>query len=297
MQKFTIRDIENMCGIKAHTLRIWEQRYHFFKPKRKESKHRIYDNEDLKQLLRVAFLYHQGWKVSRIAALSPEEILETVRQLEKQTIAQKSFVITLLEAAIAFDEKSFNQTLDDIIAKFGLEDAVLNICFPLLNRMGLLWMTNNIIPAQEHFSSYLIQHKIIAETQKLPYPPKRSTVMLLYTPDGEHHELPLLFINYLLRYYGVNTIYIGTNIKFEHVKLLLEQDASIQIIYFHSITHFSKYDIDDYLELICTHFPKKQFIASGASIQSATRSFLNLRLLKSDEAIRKFVKNQSATLE
>jgi DNA-binding transcriptional MerR regulator len=297
MQKFTIRDIENMCGIKAHTLRIWEQRYDFFKPKRKQSKHRIYDNEDLKQLLRVAFLYHQGWKVSKIAVLSQEEILETVRLLEKQTVEQKSFILTLLEAAIAFDEKSFNDTLNDCIIKFGLEDAVLNICFPLMNRMGMLWMTNNIIPAQEHFSSYLIQHKIIAETQKLPVGEKSNPVILLFTPDGEHHELPLLFINYLLRSNRVHTVYIGTNIKFEHVKLLLQQDLSIQMIYFHSITHFSKYDIDDYLELLCTHFPEKKVIASGTSIQPATRTFLNLRLLKSDESIKKFVKNVTAILE
>ncbi|HVG12015.1 MAG TPA: MerR family transcriptional regulator, partial [Flavisolibacter sp.] len=113
MQKFTIRDIENMCGIKAHTLRIWEQRYHLFTPKRRESTHRYYDDEDLKKLLRIAYLYHSGWKVSKIADLGAEGIAEIVRKTQTAGNNFAGFVLQLLEAAVDFDETRFNQVLDE----------------------------------------------------------------------------------------------------------------------------------------------------------------------------------------
>jgi DNA-binding transcriptional MerR regulator len=295
MQKFTIKDIENMCGIKAHTLRIWEQRYEFFKPKRKESQHRFYDNEDLKQLLRVAFLYHYGWKVSKIASFSQVQILEEVRKIESAGANQHQAVLSLMEAAIDFDEKAFAHILNDLTSRFGLERCILDICFPFLQRVGLLWMTNNIIPAQEHFSSYLIQHKIISETQKLPNSKVATPGILLFTPDGEYHELPLLFIHYLLKLNGWRIVYLGAAIKLDHVKEVIKQDASIDYLFIHSITNFTKYDIDDYLELLVTSFPSKKIIASGASIQSATRSFLDVQLLKSDADIHNFIYKKATT--
>src|SRR4051812_33881111 len=117
MQTFTIRDIENLTGIKAHTLRIWEQRYSFFTPKRKDSQHRIYDNEDLKQLLRIAFLYHNGWKVSRIATLSPEQVAGIVRESAIGNENHALFISQLMEAAIDFDEYSFITILNSLFEK------------------------------------------------------------------------------------------------------------------------------------------------------------------------------------
>ncbi|HYH16033.1 MAG TPA: MerR family transcriptional regulator [Flavisolibacter sp.] len=289
MQKFTIKDIENMCDIKAHTLRIWEQRYQFFTPKRTEGKQRYYENEDLKRLLRVSFLYHHGWKISKIAAMNEDQIIDAVREMEKESTSYQHFILTLIEAAIDFDEKIFNQVLDDLIEKFGMEVTIANICYPFLKRIGVLWMTNNIIPAQEHFASYLIQHKIIAETDKLTNKLGNKPMILLFTPDGEFHEMPLLFLHYMLKKWGWPTIYLGTNIKQQHLKEVSKQEG-IEYIYTHIITNFTRYEIDDYFELLCQSFPDKTIVASGAMIQSATRSFVNLRLLKSDEAIYSFIK-------
>jgi DNA-binding transcriptional MerR regulator len=288
MQKFTIKDIENMCDIKAHTLRIWEQRYQFFTPKRTEGKQRYYENEDLKRLLRIAFLYHHDWKISKIATLNDEQIINAVRDLEKVSDDYQHFILTLIEAAIDFDEKIFNQVLDELIRKFGVEITIAKICYPFLKRIGVLWMTNNIIPAQEHFASYLIQHKIIAETDKLPSNSGSRPLILLFTPDGEFHEMPLLFMHYLLKKYGWQTIYLGPNIKLQHLKEVAKQD-DIRYIFTHIITNFTRFEIDDYFELLCTSFPSKTIVASGASTQNATRSLVNLRLLKSDEAIYSFI--------
>jgi MerR family transcriptional regulator, light-induced transcriptional regulator len=294
MQKFTIKDIENMCDIKAHTLRIWEQRYQFFTPKRTEGKQRFYENEDLKRLLRIAFLYHHGWKISKIAALNEEEIIAAVKEIAKISEDHQHFILTLLEAAIDFDEKIFNQLLDELIGKFGVETTISKTCYPFLKRIGVLWMTNNVIPAQEHFASYLIQHKIIAETEKLPTTNSNKPQLLLFTPDGEFHEMPLLFLNYVLKKWGWSTIYLGANIKLQQLKEVAKQEQ-IEYIFTHIITNFTRFEIDDYFELLCQSFPSKTIVASGASTLSATRSFVNLRLLKSDEAIYAFIKDKTAS--
>jgi DNA-binding transcriptional MerR regulator len=288
MQRFTIRDIEHMSGIKAHTLRIWEQRYDLFTPKRKESKHRYYDNEDLKCLLQIAFLYHNGWKVSRIAQLNPEERIDAVSQTEINSVNYKLYIIKLLEAAIDFKEKSFVQVLDELIHSVGLEKCVTDVCYPFLQRVGLLWMTNNIIPAQEHFSSYLIQHKIIAATEKLPEVSDQVEGVVLFAPEGEHHELPLLFINYLLKKHQWRTVYLGSNIKMTQLSKFVG-DNNIPYFFLHVLTNFSGFEIDDYLEKLCATYPHKKIVASGAGIQQTQRGFLNLMPLKSDKDIYSFI--------
>src|SRR6478672_6586541 len=212
MQVFTIRDIENLTGIKAHTLRIWEQRYDLFTPRRKESQHRIYDNEDLKQLLRISFLYHSGWKVSKIAALSEGQITGLVNEATIGNINYRVFINQLIEAAIDFDEKRFITVVNQVTEKIGFEKCVVDLCYPFLVKIGLLWSTNNVIPAQEHFTSYIIQNKIIVETEKLEMGNTTPSIVLM-SPKGEFHELPLLFINYLLKKSGWGTVYLGSNIQ------------------------------------------------------------------------------------
>jgi DNA-binding transcriptional MerR regulator len=287
MQRFTIKDIENMCGIKAHTLRIWEQRYDFFKPQRKESRHRYYDNEDLRQLLRIAFLYHGGWKISRIAALSRDQMNEQVEILRRHFPVHEQYILSLLEAASSFDEPAFTRLLDDMILRIGLEECVTQVCYPYLLRVGLLWMTSHIIPAQEHFSSYIIQHKIIAETDRLPAPKPGQATIVVFSPEGEHHELPLLFINYLLKKEGWQTIYLGQDISIKKLSPAVTKNAGY--LFLHLITNFTGFEADDYLEKLCRSFPDKMVAASGVSVQDAKREFVNLKLLKSDAEIRRFI--------
>ncbi|MDB5196805.1 MAG: hypothetical protein JWP88_1176 [Flaviaesturariibacter sp.] len=287
MQRFTIKDIENMCAIKAHTLRVWESRYDFFKPQRKESQHRYYDNDDLKKLLRVAFLYHGGWKISKIAALSDEQINSEVESLRQKSPDHEQNILTLLDAAIDFDESKFNKLLDGMIANIGLEECITKVAYPYLLRVGLLWMTSHIIPAQEHFSSYLIQHKIIAETDKLPMAGKERPVIVVFAPQGEHHELPLLFINYLLKRWGWQTIYLGANVGLKQLPGTVMQQASH--LFLHLITNFTGFEVDDYLESVCKAYPDKIIAASGLSVHLAQRQFVNLTLLKSDKSIQDFI--------
>lgn len=293
MQTFSISDIENLTGIKAHTLRIWEQRFSFFQPKRKESKHRIYDNEDLKRLLRVAYLYHHGWKISKIATLSDEEMTQLMAQAPAGPDQYDSHISRLLEAMLDFQEYQFTSVLNEIIEKVGFENCIVQVCYPYLVRVGNLWATNHAIPAQEHFSSYLIQNRVLVETDKIALNDKPAEVVLI-CPQGEFHELPLLFLNYLLRKKGWSTIYLGTNIKIPALEELV-QATQCPRIYLHLITNFTGYEVDDYLELLRKKFPEQQIIASGEGAQKAQRNFVNVQILRNDRMIYDFVNRVSFT--
>ncbi|MEI6947796.1 MerR family transcriptional regulator [Paraflavisolibacter sp. H34] len=287
MQYFAIKDIENLCGIKAHTLRIWEQRYDFFQPKRKGTAHRIYDNDDLKQLLRISFLYHNGWKISKIAALDNQGILEEVRKAEVTPSNYPLYLLQLLEAAVDFNEARFTGLMDEISRQVGFDKCIVEVCYPYLQKVGMLWVTNRVIPAQEHFSSYIIQNKIIAETEKLKAV-EGAPRMVLFSPEGEFHELPLLFLNYLLRKGGRNVIYLGKNIR-RDVLREFKEDASIHYLFLHLITNFTGLYADEYFEELCRTFPDKTIVASGTVVHDIQRPFMNLKLLKSDKEILEFV--------
>jgi DNA-binding transcriptional MerR regulator len=294
MYQFTIRDIENLCGIKAHTLRIWEQRYNLVTPKRKESKHRLYDNEDLKKLLRISVLYHRGWKISKIAQLDSREVIKAIHDTTPGAEEYHYHIAQLIEKAIDFDKEALVQELEHVIQSMGFEKSVVQVCYPLLQKIGMLWMTDSLIPAQEHFCSYIIQHKIIAETDKLLPPSKEAPEILLFSPHGEHHGLPLYFINYLLRKYGWTTLFLGTNVKKDLLKQFAVQQ-NITHLFAHVITNFTGFGLDDYFEEICKTFRDKQVVASGAAVFNIQRHFTNLLLLKSDDAIYQFVQKGRTT--
>ncbi|MGZ5191727.1 MAG: MerR family transcriptional regulator [Flavisolibacter sp.] len=287
MQQFTIRDIENLTGIKAHTLRIWEQRYEFFTPQRKESKHRFYDNEDLKKLLRISFLYNNGWKVSRIASLSHEEISKQVAEAKVADDNMFVHVSKLISAAVDFDADVFKKVLKELIDTIGFEKTVLEVCYPYLKKIGLLWSTNRVIPAQEHFSSYIIQNCIIAETEKLA-PLNKKPELLLLCPKGEFHELPLLFINYMMKKNNWSTLYLGSNISKNEI-LEIASIKNIDYIYLHLITNFTGMHAEDYMETICSTFPDKKIIASGDGVKNLEKSLENLQILNSDLQMYNFI--------
>jgi DNA-binding transcriptional MerR regulator len=291
MQRFTIKDIENLTGIKAHTLRIWEQRYDFFTAQRKESLHRFYENEDLKKLLRIAFLYHNGWKISKIAQMTTEEVIKAINTSESGNTSHAAFVTQLIESAVDFDEYSFIGLLDVISGKLGFEDCITKVCYPYLQKVGLLWFTNNIIPAQEHFTSYIIQNRIIRETEMLTRNKRLEPEIVLFCPRGEFHELPLLFINYLLRKNGWGTIFMGSNVSLQALEPLGEL-PQVRSFYLHLITNFTGFFVDDYLEKLCRTFPEKKIYASGAVMAQSQRAFTNLVKLMSDEAIYGFIRKQ-----
>lgn len=289
MNFFSISDIENLTGIKAHTLRVWEQRHNLLNPKRKQSKHRLYDNEDLKYILRVAFLYHNGYKISKIASLSEEEIKKLALDTTSGKENYQVFVNQLTEASIDFDQIRFEKILHNLILHLGFEKTVIQILFPLLNKIGLLWMTDKVSPAQEHFASALVIKKILVATDGLEKPGGEEGIrkVLLFTPEGEHHEIPILFMQYLLKKNGVSYIYAGKNVSIEVLRDFCGQHPITQL-HCHLVTNLLSTDLNAYLTKISLSFPDKEILFSGPQAKKVDSPSANIRVLKDAEAMLSF---------
>lgn len=288
MLRLSIRDIEFLTGIKAPALRIWKQAFDVFKAPQNQGSKRLYSNEDLKKLLSISFLYHNGWKTSRIAALSDEEISEMVREIRIGKVNYKTFVQQLLLAAIDFNEALFLALLNRLTKVIGFEKMVVDVCYPYMQRVELLWDTNNAIAAQEHFSTYIIQNRIISETEKYSVTQSGAPEIVLFCPELEFYELPLLYLNYLLRKAGWKVLYLGSHIKITDLKQVVFLPG-ITCLYLHLITSFNGFTIDDYFETLRKTFPDKIIVASGKGIEQSQRNFVNFHLLKRDEDIYKFI--------
>ncbi len=288
MHAFTIRDIENLCGIKAHTLRIWEQRHGLICPKRKPGNHRLYSNEDLQYLLRIAYLYHHGLKISSITKMSEQDICQAALSITVHSDAMAIYLNQLLDASIGFDLLQFDKILHTIIVHFGMEKSFTHILFPFLKKIGLLWLTGHIIPAQEHFATAFIAKKLLVAINGLDRveSAERGRVML-FTPKGELHEISLLFMHYMLKKNRVHTAYLGTNIEFEEL-IYFCAHREVSHLYFHQITQLGRHDPQQYVERLLHVFPDKQIVFSGSINKRVQIRSERLCLLKSLEEMHDF---------
>jgi len=295
MNAFTIRDIENLCGIKAHTLRIWEQRYQLLCPKRKASNHRIYDSNDLKCLLRIAFLYHHGHKISTLARLDQKEISRLILSLTREGDSAEIFINQLTEAAIDFDQEMFDRVLHNVILHMGFEKTITRVAYPFLEKIGLLWLTGNVVPAQEHFSSALITRKIHVAINGLADPPSPKEppqkIVLLYTPKGEFHEIPLLYMRYLMKKNGILTVYFGKDTGLEELEYYCRQ-RPVTHLYFHLVTRLLRCEPEEYVKKITRLFPEKHIVISGWMSSSLYHVPSQVRVLKGLEEMQAFAAEQ-----
>ncbi|MDZ4758620.1 MAG: MerR family transcriptional regulator [Bacteroidota bacterium] len=223
MARFSIRDIEKFTGVKAHTLRIWEQRYNILTPKRTDTNIRYYDDADLKQLLGISILLNNGYRISKAACMCRTEVDGIVREITEKNSSSTNQIMALVSAMLELDEQAFNKLLDTQILQLGFENTVIKVLFPFLKHLGMLWMTGTVHPAHEHFVSNLIKQKIYVATEgQIPKYGSDSPKFLLYLPEGESHEIGLLFANYVLRNRGHQTIYLGQNTPEEDIVQVFE---------------------------------------------------------------------------
>lgn len=209
MGEYKIKDIEVLTGVKAHTIRIWEKRYGIIAPSRTDTAIRMYSDEELTSLLKISILNKNGVKISKIASMNQFEIDNAI--LESNT-DETSFSDQLLIALVEMDEVLFTKTLNQLVQTEGLDVVFTEHLIPFLNKIGVMWIVGTINPAQEHFISNLIRQKLIAEIDKLPIPTIKERPILLFLPENEWHEIGLLFYQYILRFQGVNSVYLGQSL-------------------------------------------------------------------------------------
>jgi DNA-binding transcriptional MerR regulator len=249
MSSYTIKDLEQISGIKAHTIRIWEQRYHFLQPQRTETNIRSYSGEELKVILNVSLLNKYGFKISHIDKMSHVEIEEKILGLNQLDAAKERVVNALIKDMVSLNMISFEKQLDNYIAQKGIEKTITNIIFSFLERVGVLWITNHINPAQEHLASNIIRQKIILGIEKLPRNMPSSKLIVLFMPEGEYHEIGLLFVHYLLKLRGYNIDYLGTNVPIVDLKYLTEI-KKVDYLYAHITAPIKGFKINKFMEQI-----------------------------------------------
>ena len=221
--KYSITDLSRLSGIKQHTIRIWEQRYGILKPERTDTKIRFYSDKELKQIINISLLNKNGLKISKIALLSDAELLEKVNELENTHYNHEIVVDQLTKSMIEFDEIGFEKIVNTSILKFGFQSVVIDVIYPFLEKIGLLWLTGNINPAQEHFISNLIRQKIIVaiDGQTAHYKSDTKKVMM-FLPQHELHEIAFLFYSYLLKINQYHVIYLGANLPNADVQTVID---------------------------------------------------------------------------
>jgi MerR family transcriptional regulator, light-induced transcriptional regulator len=217
MDNFTIKDLERFSGIKAHTIRIWEQRYDFLKPQRTPTNIRYYSGDELKTLLNIVLLNKYGYKISQINELDSKEINKKIDELSGEDSKKEKLVNTLTQEMIDLDMEAFEHLLSGLIADMGIEAMITDIVLPFLEKVGLLWESGVIHPAYEHLVTNIIRQKLIVATETLVPDKKSNKTFLLFLPEGEHQELGLLFINYLLKKKGGQIIYLGASVPVKDV--------------------------------------------------------------------------------
>lgn len=223
MKTYSISDIESLIGIKAHTIRAWEVRYNLVPPKRTPTNIRYYSENDLKMLLNIVALNENGYKISKIAKLSKQQILDLVQQLNSQWGNETVQLLNLSNATLRYDENEFSKILIGCIEEMGLVKTMDLILFPFMKRVGMLWQTGAIDPSQEHFASNLIRDRIIVEIDKIKSPEVEKPLrFLLFLPEAEVHETGLLFARYLLKKCGHQTLYLGAEIPYADLKKVVK---------------------------------------------------------------------------
>jgi len=274
MNAFTIKDLENLSGIKAHTIRIWEQRYTFLNPQRTETNIRYYSGDELKTVLNIALLNKYGFKISHIDKMSTAEMREKTLSLNHAQAQIERMVNELISCMVDMKLDEFEMLLDGYIKSKGIEKTIPQIIFPFLERIGILWITNHINPAQEHLVTNIIRQKLIMGIETCHAPLVQKKTVLVFLPEGEHHELGVLFTYYLFKSRGIKVIYLGSNVPLkdvEYVATLKKPD----FLYSHLTSVAHNFNFEKFLINVQNRIPEFQVIVSGALTQNYKKRIPN----------------------
>ncbi|MFT6867491.1 MAG: DNA-binding transcriptional MerR regulator [Cyclobacteriaceae bacterium] len=266
MSRFSIKDLEQLTGIKAHTLRIWEQRYGIIKTHRTQTNIRYYDDEALKLSLNVALLNAHGFKISKIAQMLEEEIQNTVLQITEDVSSFSDQIHALTLSMIDLNEQRFEKIIASNTLKYGFEATMLHIIYPFLSKIGILWLTGSVNPAQEHFITNLIRQKLIVAIDGIyEQVPDSAPKFLLFLPEGELHEISLLFSDLIIRSRKNKSIYLGQSLPIDELTSVYEYYKPDYILTILTSVPGSS-NIQNYVNTLSSQFPDSTILISGMQV-------------------------------
>lgn len=265
MNRFSIKDIENLTGIKAHTIRIWEQRYGILQPKRTPTNIRYYDAADLKSALRISLLNSFGYKISRIRQMTEDDMSTLINKISDAEFRLQIMTNELLEAALSMDVALFETLINNHIRKLGMEAVMEGLVFQFLEKVGIMWMADRLTPAQEHLASNMLYRKLAVAIDSLPLNTDAASV-LLFLPEGEIHEMGLMYVHYLLRKSGKLPIYLGANTPLPEVAAVYDMKKPAYV-YTHLTSVAEGWDGIQYLKKLTETLKGAQILVSGAVLR------------------------------
>lgn len=286
---FSVKDLENLSGIKAHTIRIWEKRYEIFTPNRNENNTRLYTSEELMKLLNIALLNKHGYKISKLATFTDGELEELVKEASHSTNSTSVAISTFKYAMFNFDANLFHTTYSKLKETQTFAEIFYEVFMPLLDEIGVLWQTNSIKPIHEHFISCLISQKLYVaiDTAQNQATDLKKEFIVLFLPLHEIHALGLLFLHYLLLEKGYKVIYLGENVPLEDLKKFSTYFEKVTFVSYFTIEPRAD-KIDEYLTSFqeeVLHTTKNRLFYLGkqqeyATIQSnSVTAFQNIKKL------------------
>lgn len=287
MGKYSIKELEKLSGIKAHTIRIWEKRYGIIKPQRTSTNIRYYSDDDLKRILNISILNGHGYKISKIAALSSTELHTKVTQLTSEKSDLDLLIDELTLCMVEMDEAKFDKLLSSYIVRFGFEETMLNIVYPFLDKIGILWLSDNISPIQEHFIANLIRQKIIVAIDGLPLNANDTAEkVLLFLPEDELHEIALLFFHYLLKKQQYKTIYLGQYVPLRDLEEVVNRLTPNHLVT--CITYSPKgKTLEEFITLLSEKFHTCQIYLTGKPVLDLDATFpKNIHIFQNAEDLK-----------
>ena len=263
---YSIKDLEVLSGVKAHTIRIWEKRYNLLAPSRTDTNIRYYDDADLRRILNVSRLVNSGYKISKVAKFDEAKIRDSVIEVTQSKTSESDYVDSLILYMLNFDNIGFYNFTNEIIAKKGMEDAVLKVFFVLFERIGTYWQVGSIFPAQEHYVTNILRQKLITEIDNLGVENRNGMTMLFFLPSGELHEMSLLFYSYLARKSGYNIIYLGQYVPFDDLAKV-QLHTKIDYVFTAFINPLTKEDLENYLVRLKETFQQQKVFITGWQVK------------------------------
>lgn len=255
--RYSIRDLERLTGIKAHTIRMWEKRYAVIHPQRTQTNIRYYTDSDLQKLLNISILNHNGLKISQIADLSEEEIVKEVSKISDIQGQVDADINKMIMAAIELHEEQFDRVLNSCLLKLGFEKTFCEIIFPLFEKLSVMWQIGRINACQERFITNLVRQKLLVATDGLSGSIDESKgLFLLFMPAGHENEIGLLFANYLLRKNKYQVVYLGPGVPYQHLSRMQNTDRYDSLLV--SLNHaVEPRELQSYIQQLRVIFPNQ----------------------------------------
>lgn len=287
---YSIKDLEVLSGIKAHTIRIWEKRYNLLEPSRTDTNIRYYSDNDLRRMLNVSMLVRNGFKISKVATWNDEAINATILEISERKTSESDYIDRLILYMIHFDNRKFYSLVSEIIEEKGLEEAMSKVFFEFFVKVGTYWQVGSIFPAQEHYVTNILRQKVIAEIDKLGMTGEKNQTILFFLPDNELHELSLLFYSYIAMTLGYHVVYLGQFVPWDDLQKLQKQ-LHIDFVFTAFINSMPNDRLENYLHELRELFNGQKIFITGWQLQVHQPAVpRNVKIIKDYREFKKYLK-------